>query len=117
MAPPMPRQPAPLIPRHVRDVATDSLAELLRDQPMSQQKLEFAWRAAAGPAVARLSAIGLDGDTLRVAVPGPLWALEIERAAPAVLQRLAQLLGSGVVARLDVHSPAGDAPRRRRIRK
>ncbi len=113
----MARLPPALTPRPLRDILPDAVAETLRDQPMSQAKLEFAWRAAAGAAVARLSTVTLDGTALRVEVPGPLWAVEIERARDAVLQKLARVLGPGTVDRLVVRAPAGEAPRKRPARR
>ena len=113
----MARLPPALTPRPLRDILPDAVAESLRDQPMSQAKLEFAWRTAAGAAVARLSTVTLDGTTLRVEVPGPLWAVEIERARDGLLQKLARVLGPGIVERLVVRAPAGEERRTRPVKR
>lgn len=113
----MTRKPPSPTPRPVRDLAGDALAELLRDQPMSPQKLDFAWKAAVGPALARATAVSLDGRVLRVEVAGPLWGSEIERAADGVLARLARVLGPGAVTALDVRGGVPARPRRPPVRQ
>lgn len=105
------------MPRPLRDILSDALTDAVRDQPMSQAKLEFAWRASVGPALARASRVSLEGNVLRVDTPGPLWAVEIERARQDLLVRLARLLGPGVVARLAVHAPGAPPGGPRRARR
>jgi predicted nucleic acid-binding Zn ribbon protein len=80
------------------------LAELLRDVPISDGKVTFAWRAAVGTTVERVSSARLDGQTLRVHAPDPHWAREIERSSPVILRRLQTLLGADAVARIDVRT-------------
>ena len=43
-----------------------ALAELLRAAPLSPGKVDFAWRAAVGPALERVTAVRLEGTTLIV---------------------------------------------------
>lgn len=98
----------------MRDIVPEALADLLRDQPMSQAKLDVAWRATVGPALARASRVWLEDRILRVETPGPLWAAEIARAGDELVARLARLLGTGVVARLAIHAPGAPPDTARR---
>jgi len=43
-----------------------ALIQLLRDTPISDGKVGFAWSAAVGPALARATRVKLDGQTLLV---------------------------------------------------
>ena len=70
------------------------LAEMIRRQPLSPAKVAFAWRAAAGAAVARATRVELREDgTLIVLVGDRRWRPEIERAAGMLRPKLAALLG------------------------
>lgn len=91
------------------------VAKLVRTQPLTPAKVEFAWRRAAGPALSRVTRATLrDNGTLEVAADTRQWKREIDRAAPLLMTRLEPVLGSGVVRRITVTSPASDgAPRRR----
>lgn len=105
----MPRQTSPRF-RPVRDALSEGLAQLIGDQPMSQAKLDFAWRTAVGAALARVTRVELAPDrTLKVGVAGPLWRIELQRAVPEVLPRLTTLLGNGAVTRIELEQDA-DAP-------
>ena len=78
--------------------ATHTLREMLARQPLTPAKVAFAWKVAAGPALARAAAAAWTTDgTLRLTVGDPAWKPEVERAAPIVQDRLAFLLGRGVV--------------------
>jgi len=93
----------------------NALAELLRTQPLTPAKVEFAWRRAVGPALSRVTRATLrDTGTLEVAADTRQWKREIDRAAALLMSRLEPILGSGAVRRITVTSPASDrAPRRR----
>jgi hypothetical protein len=84
------------------DFASSALAEMLAHQPMSAGKLQFAWRAAVGPALAR--AVTLDWRDGRIVVhPASVaWKREIERSRPMILERLRVLLGREAAKRLDI---------------
>lgn len=83
--------------------ATPALAALLRGQPLSPGKVSLAWRAAVGPAVARATDVALGpGGALAVTVADPHWARELHRSRPLIAGRLEQLLGAGVVTRIEV---------------
>ncbi len=85
-----------MIPAH--KVIPSVLAEVLRKAPLSQEKVEFAWRAAVGAAVARATRVSLGADgVLQVTSAEPHWAAEVRRSSKLILARLDGLLGSGVI--------------------
>lgn len=87
----------------VQRVLPDLLGEIIRRQPLSPAKVDFAWRTSVGPAIARVSAVQLGADgTLRVRVGDRRWKGEIERARDVIRARLDRLLG-GDLQRIDVH--------------
>jgi hypothetical protein len=78
----------------VQRVLPDTLTEIVRRQPLTQAKVDFAWRTAVGPALARVSSVRLDGGgTLRVQTEDDRWKREIERALEVIRARLDRLLG------------------------
>jgi hypothetical protein len=79
-----------------------ALAELLRTAPLSPGKARFAWGAAVGPALERVTAVRLDGHTLIVETTSAQWAREVTRLSDVILTRVRKLLGAGAVARLEV---------------
>jgi hypothetical protein len=84
-----------------------AVAELLRSAPLSDGKVTFAWTAAVGPAVERVTTVRLERDTLVVRTSSPQWTREIQRATPVILKRLQSLLGSTTVTSLSVRTEAG----------
>ena len=92
-----------MIPAH--QVIPAVLAEVLRKAPLCPEKVEFAWRAAVGPAVARVTTVSLDHDgVLRVASTEAHWITEVRRSSKLILARLESMLGAGVVKRLGTPS-------------
>lgn len=81
-----------------------ALMELLRPAPLSDGKVGFAWRAAVGPALQRVTAVKLDRGVLIVETTSAQWALEIQRSSGVILARLRTLLGDGVVARMETRT-------------
>jgi len=81
-----------------------ALVLLLRETPLSDGKVTFAWRAAVGAALERVTAVKLDGRVLLVEAGTPQWAREVERSKSLILNRLQSLLGNGVVTHLEVRS-------------
>lgn len=79
-----------------------ALAAMLRKAPLCDEKVAFAWRTAVGPAVARVTSVTLQKGILRVQTRDAAWQREVERAAAVVRHRLDDLLGAGVVRRIDV---------------
>ena len=87
------------------DFATSVLAEMLARQPMSPGKLQFAWRAAVGPALARAAALDWQDGRVIVQMSSPDWTREIQRSKPMILERLQMLLGKDAVRRLEIRNP------------
>ena len=88
--------------RSFSQVLPATLVHLLRDTPVSNGKVEFAWNAAVGPAVQRATAVKLDGTTLIVDVNSAQWAREMKRSQRVILTRLQSLLGSEVITSIVV---------------
>ena len=82
---------------------TSALRALLRDQPLSKGKVSLAWSAAVGRTVDRVTSVSLGhGGTLKVHAHDRHWAREVGRSTALIRSRLNQLLGDGVVTRIDV---------------
>jgi predicted nucleic acid-binding Zn ribbon protein len=79
-----------------------ALTELLRDTPLSDGKVTFAWTSAVGPALARATHVKLEQGVLIVETSSVQWAREIRRSAHVILPRLASLLGAGVVSSIEI---------------
>jgi hypothetical protein len=82
-----------------------ALTEILRAAPLSDGKVTFAWRAAVGPALERVTAVKLDGRVLLVETASAQWSREVMRSSPVILKRLHQFLG-GVVDRIETRTNA-----------
>jgi len=76
------------------------VADLLRDAPLSPGKVNFAWRAAVGPAFERVTSVRLEGRTLLVQATTAQWARELARSREVILGRLRGFLGPDVVAEM-----------------
>jgi hypothetical protein len=111
----------------IQQVLPGALAAVLRKAPLTKEKVEFAWRTAVGPALAKVTTVewrgtGLQSDTdlqhgrLRVMARDANWQREVNRARPVILARLRDILGDAVDG-LDVSAPtageSGSARRRR----
>jgi len=97
----------------LRSTATAVLRDLLSTQPNTSEKMEFAWRIAAGPAMARAATVDWSVDRgFRVQPRSDTWRREILRARPVLTERLGQLVGDDVARRL-VIAPALHPDRRR----
>lgn len=81
----------------LRDTATDALRDLLSRQPTTAAKVLFAWRLAAGSAMARAAQAAWADGTLRLAPADPAWRRELQRARPVLLERLRHWLGADVI--------------------
>jgi hypothetical protein len=88
--------------RPLQHAVPGAIAEILRAAPLSDGKVGFAWRAAVGPALERVTAVKLEGRVLLVDTAGVLWSREIERSSPMILTRLQALLGAGAVDKIEV---------------
>jgi predicted nucleic acid-binding Zn ribbon protein len=79
-----------------------ALVELLRGSPNSDGKVTFAWKAAVGPAIARVTHVKLEHNVLLVETAGGSWSREVMRSSPIILKRLQSLLGVDAVTRIEV---------------
>lgn len=78
------------------------LAEVLKKAPLCPEKVEFAWRAAVGPAIARVTRVSLDDDgVLQVTSSETQWTIEVRRASKLIRARLDTMLGAGVVRKIE----------------
>jgi hypothetical protein len=83
----------------VQGVMPGVLIELVRSQPTTPAKVEFAWRTSVGPAVARVSSATLgEHGVLTITVTDPHWRHEIQHALPTLRTRLERLLGDALTA-------------------
>ena len=76
--------------------------EFLRGSPLSDGKVTFAWKAAVGPAIERVTNVKLERRVLLVETPSAQWSKEVMRSSPVILKRLQSLLGVDVVERIEV---------------
>jgi predicted nucleic acid-binding Zn ribbon protein len=97
----------------VRHTADAVLRDLLSRQPDTPAKVTFAWRIAAGPALARAGTTSWTDGVLRVEAPSVAWQREIARARPVIAERLNHVLGPGVVTSIEVRVTDHARPRRR----
>jgi len=79
-----------------------ALRHLLRDAPLSDGKIRFAWSAAVGPAVTRATQVKLESGVLIVEATGAEWTRELTRSRAVILKRLEALLGDDTVTRIDI---------------
>jgi Dna[CI] antecedent, DciA len=83
------------------------LIEIVRRQPVTAAKVDFAWRTAVGPTMARAARVALDAEgTLLIEPSDAYWRHEIEQSLSTVRARLDTLLGDAIV-RIAVASPRG----------
>ena len=88
--------------RALSHVSPSALLQLLRDAPLSNGKVGFAWRTAVGPAVDRATRVKLDGRVLIVETTSSQWTREISRSSAVSLQRMQGVLGADTVERIEV---------------
>jgi phosphoserine aminotransferase len=81
-----------------------ALMELLRGAPLSDGKVTFAWNAAVGPALERVTTVKLERGVLIVDAASAQWSREIQRSSGVIVTRLQALLGKDTVIRLEVRS-------------
>jgi hypothetical protein len=87
----------------LHSIVPGALTELFRQGPLSQGKLEVAWRVAVGDALARVTAVRLQADgVVDVQAVDTRWNAELKRSSPMILTRLVGLLGPGSVTRIVV---------------
>ncbi len=99
--------------KRLNQFVPSALADLIRHAPLCPEKVAFAWQAAVGPAIDRVTTAALgEQGTLEVKAADAAWQRELRRSSPLILEKLASLLGPGVVTRLKVLSPDPPRPKR-----
>jgi Dna[CI] antecedent DciA-like protein len=88
--------------RPLQHAVPGAIAEILRAAPLSDGKVTFAWRAAVGPALDRVTHVKLEQRVLLVETAGPQWSREIMRSSPMILKRLQAFLGAQAVETIEV---------------
>lgn len=87
----------------VKQITPSLVAELVRSQPLTPAKVDFAWRTAAGPALARAATAELrDDGTILVRAATAAWQTAVERSRGLLLARMREMLGDDVARRLTV---------------
>jgi hypothetical protein len=83
--------------------STRALRSILEAQPLTEAKVTFAWRIAAGPALSRAGSVSWsETGTLVVRATSSAWRLELVRAKGVIADRLTRLLGPGAVRRIQI---------------
>ena len=74
-----------------------ALTELFRQGPLSQGKLDVAWRLAVGDALSRVSTVRLQPDgSIEIQAADQRWRRELRRSSDMITARLKTLLGDAV---------------------
>jgi uncharacterized protein len=81
-----------------------ALAEIVRQAPLSPGKVDFAWRAAVGAAMARATAVRHEDGVLLVDAQTAQWSAAVMRASDMIRARLETLLGAGTVRQTRLRS-------------
>ena len=90
--------------RPITHAIPGALTELLRGTALSDGKVTFAWNAAVGRALERVTTVKLERGVLIIDAASAQWSREIQRSSPVILARLQSLLGKDTVRKLEVRS-------------
>lgn len=88
----------------VQQVVPEAVARVVRNAPLTPEKVAFAWRTAVGPAVDRATMVELRESVLYVRAKDAAWRREVERSAALIRNRLQAVLGADTIRRLEVTS-------------
>lgn len=87
----------------LQTTSTLALQQILDGQPLSRAKVAFAWKIAAGPALARAASPELREDgTLVLRARTAAWLKELRHARPILRERLQGLLGATTVKQIAI---------------
>ena len=87
----------------LQSVLPRALLELFRQGPMSQGKLDAAWRVAVGDALSRVATPRLCPDgSVEVRAADQRWQRELKRSSSIILNKLNGLLGAQAICKLHV---------------
>jgi predicted nucleic acid-binding Zn ribbon protein len=84
----------------VQSFSSGVLAEIVRRQPASKERTNFAWQLAVGQALARATTVELRDGVLTVRAVDRRWIQEIDRAKANVLVKMQNILGNDQVTRI-----------------
>jgi predicted nucleic acid-binding Zn ribbon protein len=84
----------------VQSFSSGVLAEIVRRQPASKERTNFAWQLAVGQALARATTVELRDGVLTVRAVDRRWIQEIDRAKANVLVKMQDILGNDQVTRI-----------------
>jgi predicted nucleic acid-binding Zn ribbon protein len=84
----------------LQKTAHRAMRALLDGQPETPAKIAFAWRMAAGAALARGGDPEWRNGVLVVRARSDAWRRELRHAQPVLLPRLQELVGPTVIQRL-----------------
>ena len=98
----------------IQNLLLPVVASMLRPVPLSDEKVQCAWRMAVGSGLARVTqaTLGTMGQLVVVLDDGR-WQDEIYRSRALILERLQRVLGKETVTELDLRVPRSEATRRR----
>ena len=85
----------------IQSFSSGVLAEIVRRQPASKERTNFAWQLAVGQALARATTVELKSGVLTVRALDQRWIREIERARTSITQKMQQILGADQVTRIE----------------
>ena len=86
----------------IQQFSSGVLAEIIRRQPPSPERANFAWQIAVGPAIARTTTIDLVDGVILDPARDAHGARAVERAATTILPRMQHLLGAQAISALKV---------------
>jgi hypothetical protein len=79
------------------------LADVIRKAPLTDEKVQFAWRLAVGPALDKATTVRLAANgTLYVKAEAPAWNDAIGKSLGIIRSRLAHFLGETTIDRIDL---------------
>jgi hypothetical protein len=81
----------------VQSFSSGVLAEIVRRQPASKERTNFAWQLAVGQALARATTVDLKDGILTVRAVDPRWIQEIYRERDRVIGKMRHILGNDQV--------------------
>ena len=84
----------------VQSFAAGVIAEIVRRQPASKERTNFAWQLSVGQTLARVTTVELQDGVLNVRAVDRRWIREIERARDSVVEKMQHLLGADAVRTL-----------------
>jgi len=88
--------------RKAPEILASILPDLLRKAPLTPEKVQFAWRAAVGPQVARATRVEWRERRVIVRADDQRWTDEVKRAAHLIVPKLRVLLGEDNVTGLAI---------------